>query len=141
VPSPGGNGCGPVGQLARIYRMLAAGGAIDGRRILRPQTVEALVARHRVGMLDATFRTKLDWGLGFIVNSAHYGDPAVPYGYGPHAGPRTWGHSGARSSTAFHDPDAGLTVALAVNGMPDDQTHRLRFERLATAIYQDLHLA
>lgn len=141
VPSPGGNGCGPIGQLARIYRMLAAGGAIDGRRILRPQTVEALVARHRVGMLDATFRTKLDWGLGFIVNSAHYGDPAIPYGYGPHAGPRTWGHSGARSSTAFHDPDAGLTVALAVNGMPDDETHRLRFERLTTAIYQDLALA
>lgn len=141
VPSPGGNGCGPIGQLARIYRMLAAGGAIDGRRILRPQTVEALVARHRVGMLDATFRTKLDWGLGFIVNSAHYGDPAIPYGYGPHAGPRTWGHSGARSSTAFHDPDAGLTVALAVNGMPDDETHRLRLERLTTAIYRDLALA
>jgi len=65
----------------------------------------------------------------------------VPYGYGPHAGPRTWGHSGARSSTAFHDPDAALTVAIAVNGMPDDESHRARFERLLTAIYQDLGLA
>jgi CubicO group peptidase (beta-lactamase class C family) len=141
VCSPGGNGCGPIGQLALVYRMLARRGELGGRRFLRPQTIEALVARHRVGMVDATFRTKLDWGLGFIVNSAHYGEAAVPYGYGPHAGPRTWGHSGARSSTAFHDPDAGLTVALAVNGMPDDETHRLRFERLLAATYVDLGLA
>jgi CubicO group peptidase (beta-lactamase class C family) len=140
VPSPGGNGCGPIAGLARVYRMLAAGGGLEGRRYLLPQTVEALTARHRVGMVDATFRTKLDWGLGFIVNSAHYADPAVPYGYGPYAGRRTWGHSGARSSTAFHDPDAGLTVALAVNGMPDDETHRQRFERLLAALYEDLAL-
>jgi CubicO group peptidase (beta-lactamase class C family) len=141
VCSPGGNGCGPLAALARVYAMLANGGALDGRRYLRPQTVEALVARHRVGRVDVTFRTKLDWGLGFIVNSAHYGDPAVPYGYGPHAGPRTWGHSGARSSTAFHDPEARLTVSLAVNGMPGDEVHRARFERLAGAIYEDLGLA
>jgi CubicO group peptidase (beta-lactamase class C family) len=138
VPSPGGNGCGPVSGLAGIYRMLAAGGELDGHRFLRPQTVEALVARHRVGLVDATFRTKLDWGLGFIINSSHYADPAMPYGYGPLAGLRTWGHSGARSSTAFHDPDFGLTVALAVNGMPDDETHRARFERLTRALYEDL---
>lgn len=140
VPSPGGNGCGPIAGLARLYRMLARGGELEGRRYLRAQTVEALVSRHRVGMVDATFRAKLDWGLGFIVNSAHYAEPAMPYGYGPHAGPRTYGHSGARSSTAFHDPEAHLTVALAVNGMPDDESHRLRFERLLAAIYEDLAL-
>lgn len=141
VPSPGGNGCGPVRELARLYSMLAGGGALDGRRLLRRETVEALAARHRVGMLDATFRTRLDWGLGVIVNSAHYGDPAVPYGYGPHAGPRTFGHSGARSSTAFCDPEAGLVVALAVNGMPSDEEHRARFERATAALYEDLGLA
>ncbi|MGE0639269.1 MAG: serine hydrolase domain-containing protein [Thermoanaerobaculia bacterium] len=140
VCSPGGNGCGPIGQFAKVYRMLAAHGELEGRRYLRPQTVEALTARHRVGMVDATFRTRLDWGLGFIVNSAHYGEENVPYGYGPHAGPRTWGHSGARSSTLFHDPDARLIFALAVNGMPDDEAHRRRFERLTTAVYADLGL-
>lgn len=140
VCSPGGNGFGPIRALAAVYRMLGRGGEANGVRFLRPQTVAALVARHRVGMVDATFRTKLDWGLGFIVNSAHYADPAMPYGYGPHAGPRTFGHSGARSSTAFHDPDAGLTVALAVNGMPDDDRHRERFERLTKALYEDLGL-
>jgi len=140
VPSPGGNGCGPVSELARLYRMLIAGGELDGRRLLRRETVEALAARHRVGMVDATFRARLDWGLGVIVNSAHYQEPQMPYGYGPLAGPRTFGHSGARSSTAFADPDAGLVAALAVNGMPSDDAHRQRFERLAEALYRDLEL-
>ena len=141
VPSPGGNGCGPLRELARLYLMLAAGGVFEGRRLLRRETVEALAARHRVGMVDATFRARLDWGLGVIVNSAHYGEPEMPYGYGPFAGPRTFGHSGARSSTAFADPEAGLVVALAVNGMPPDDVHRRRFERLTAAIYRDLGLA
>ncbi len=141
VPSPGGNGCGPVRELARLYLMFAAGGELGGRRLLCRETVEALTARHRVGMVDATFRARLDWGLGVIVNSAHYGEPAMPYGYGPYAGPRTFGHSGARSSTAFADPEAGLVVAMAVNGMPGDEAHRARFERLTAALYRDLGLA
>jgi CubicO group peptidase (beta-lactamase class C family) len=141
VCSPGANGIGPLRELAKLYEMLSAGGELDGRRFLRPQTVEALVARHRVGMVDQTFRARLDWGLGVIVDSAHYGEAGSPYGYGPHAGPRTYGHSGARSSTAFADPDAGLVVALAVNGLPDDTTHRERFHRLTAAIYEDLGLA
>jgi CubicO group peptidase (beta-lactamase class C family) len=139
--NPGANGCGPIRELARLYEALLGGGARAGRRILAPQTVEALVARHRVGLLDKTFQAKLDWGLGVIVDSKHYGDPKAPYGYGPHAGSRTYGHSGARSSVAFCDPDARVVVALAVNGLPDDETHRARFERLTAAIYEDLGLA
>lgn len=137
VCSPGATGLGPIGELARLYGGLLAGGA----PILRAQTVEAIVARHRVGLLDQTFRAKLDWGLGVILDSKHYGENRIPYGYGPHAGPRTFGHSGARSSTAFADPDAGLVVALAVNGLPDDDTHRERFHRLTGAIFEDLGLA
>jgi CubicO group peptidase (beta-lactamase class C family) len=141
VCSPGASGLGPLRELARVYRLLLAGGELDGRRYLTPQAVAALTARHRVGLVDQTFKTKLDWGLGVILDSKHYGETEVPYGYGPHAGPRTFGHSGARSSTAFADPDAALIVALAVNGLPDDDTHRKRFERVTAAIYEDLGLA
>ncbi len=140
-PSPGANGCGPARELARLYRCLIGGGELAGRRLLMPQTVEALTARHRVGMFDQTFKTRLDWGLGVIVNSAHYADPRMPYGYGPFAGPRTYGHSGARSSVAFADPDAGLVVALIVNGLPADEAHRWRFARILAALYEDLGLA
>ncbi len=139
-PSPGGNGRGPLHQLGRFYEALLAGGAGERGRILTPQTVEAMTARHRVGMLDRTFRHLLDWGLGFIVNSAHYGAERPPYGYGPHASLRTFGHSGYRSSSAYADPEHGLVVALAVNGTPSDELHAQRFERTTAAIYEDLKL-
>lgn len=138
--SPGTNGCGPLRQFVRFYEALRRGGELDGERVLTRQTVEALAARHRVGLFDHTFRAQLDWGLGLIANSAWHGAPEVPYGYGPHASARAFGHSGAQSSIAFCDPEPGLAVALAVNGMPSEATHRLRFHRLLGALYEDLGL-
>jgi CubicO group peptidase (beta-lactamase class C family) len=141
---PGGNGYGPISQLGRFYEMLLARGrapgAAGGRAILSPQAVEATTARHRAGMLDHTFQHVLDWGLGFIVNSRQYG-AAVPYGYGDHASPRTFGHSGYRSSTGFADPEQGLAVALAFNGTPSDEAHERRIRSVLDALYLDLGLA
>jgi len=141
-PSPGGNGRGPIRELGLFYETLLAGGVspATGRRILTPQSVEALTARHRVGLYDHTFRHVMDWGLGFIVNSAIYDQPDLPYAYGPHAGRRTYGHSGYRSSTAFADPDHHLVVAIATNGTPADTEHLRRMEALCAAIYEDLGL-
>jgi CubicO group peptidase (beta-lactamase class C family) len=135
-PNPGSSACGPIRELGRFYETLLAGGG----PILRPQTVEALTARHRTGLLDQTFRHVMDWGLGFIPNPAIYGDATVPYAYGRHASRRAVGHSGRRSSTAFADPEHALVVALAVNGMPSDEVHRQRFQALAEAVYEDLGL-
>jgi CubicO group peptidase (beta-lactamase class C family) len=139
--SPAGGGWGPMRDLGRFYAALAGGGALGGARILRPQTVEALFARHRTGLLDHTFGMVMDWGLGFIPNPAAYGDPTVPYAYGRHASRRACGHSGDRSSTAFADPAHGLAVALAVNGLPAEEAHQRRFRRLTAAVYEDLGLA
>jgi CubicO group peptidase (beta-lactamase class C family) len=142
---PGGNGYGPISQLGRFYEMLLArgraGGGAAGRRLLSPQAVEAASARHRAGMLDHTFQHVLDWGLGFIVNSRQYGAATVPYGYGNHASPRTFGHSGYRSSTAFADPEQGLAVALAFNGTPSQDAHERRLRAVLDALYEDLGLA
>jgi len=140
-PSPGANACGPIRELGRFYEMLLAGGSLDGARILSAQTVEALTTRHRVGLLDRTFKRHIDWGLGFILDSKHYREEAVPYGYGPHASSRTFGHSGNRSSTGFVDPEHQLVVAIAVNGMPSSATHFERFDTVTAAIYEDLGLA
>lgn len=141
-PSPGGNGRGPIRELGLFYESLLAGGVSPktGTRILTPQTVEALTARHRVGLYDHTFRHVMDWGLGFIVNSALYDQPSLPYAYGPHASRRTYGHSGYRSSTAFADPEHRLVVALATNGTPADEAHLERMAGLCAAIYEDLGL-
>lgn len=139
-PSPGGNGRGPVRELGRFYEALLAGGARRGRRVLSPQTVEALTARHRVGMFDHTFQHLLDWGLGFIPDSKHYGPDTVPYAYGRLCSRRTFGHSGYRSSTGFADPVHGLAVAVAFNGTPDAAPHRERMQATLEAIYLDLGL-
>lgn len=138
--SPGGNGWGPINQLARFYETLLAGGQAGGKRILGPQTVEAIIARHRVGLPDRTFRAKLDWGLGFVLDSLHYGETEIPYAYGRHSSSRTFGHSGYRSSTAFADPVHGLVAAVAVNGTAEEESHRQRFDQIVTAIYEDLGL-
>ncbi len=137
-PSPGGNGYGPLRELGRFYEMLLARGTLNGRRVLLPQTVEAVTAVHRAGMMDATFKHMLDWGLGFIINSARYGAETVPYGYGHHASPRTFGHSGYRSSVTFGDPERGLAVALVFNGTPSNERHELRVRSVLDAAYEDL---
>ena len=138
--NPGGNGYGPVRDLGRFYEMLLGRGSLDGKRVLSPQSVEALTARHRVGMTDSTFKHVLDWGLGFIPNSAQYGPETVPYAYGHHASRRAFGHSGYRSSVAFADPEAGLAVALAFNGTPSNERHEQRIRSVLDALYQDLGL-
>jgi CubicO group peptidase (beta-lactamase class C family) len=121
--------------------MLLGRGSRQGQRVLLPQTVEAFTSPHRVGMLDATFKHVLDWGLGFIVNSIQYGAETVPYGYGHHASSRTFGHSGYRSSTGFADPERGLAVALAFNGTPAGDAHERRIRSVLDALYGDLGLA
>jgi CubicO group peptidase (beta-lactamase class C family) len=130
---PGASARGPARELARFYEMLLA----RGRPLLTPQTVEALTARHRTGMYDITFKHIIDWGLGFIVNSAQYGE-SVPYGFGAHASPRAFGHGGNQSSMALVDPEYGLVVVVIFNGMPGEEAHQKRMRATLEAVYTDL---
>ena len=138
---PGGSGRGPVRQLLRFYEMLLNGGSLDGVQIITPQTVEALTARHRIGMFDETFKHNMDWGLGFIPNNRWHGPDTVRYGYGPHAHYRTFGHGGHQSSVAFADPHHGLAVALTFNGTPGEAKHDRRLRETLGTIYEELGLA
>lgn len=137
---PGGSGRGPVRELGRFYEMLRAHGRWGDARIVSSPTVAALTARHRTAMVDQTFQHVMDWGLGFILDSKMYGTDAPPYGYGPHASSRTFGHSGYQSSCAFCDPEHGLVVAWAANGTPGEPRHQARLNALNAAIYEDLGL-
>ena len=137
---PSGSGRGPVRELGWFYEMLLAGGCRGGRRVVSPQTVAALTARHRVGMVAHRFQQRIDWGLGFLIDSKHYAQPALSYGYGVHASPRTFGHSGFQSSCAFADPEYGLVVAWICNGAPGEDRHQPRQSAINAAIYEDLEL-
>ena len=115
-------------------------GALHHSRILLPQTIEALVARHRTGKKDKTFNHIMDWGLGFGVNSSIYGPESAPYGFGPYASPRAYGHGGSQSSASFADPEHGLTAVVICNGMPGEAAHQKRIRAILAATYEDLGL-
>ncbi|HEX2849209.1 MAG TPA: serine hydrolase domain-containing protein [Acidimicrobiales bacterium] len=137
---PAGSGVGPMRDLVRLMEALRGGGELEGQRVLAPQTVEAMAARHRAGMRDETFGMVIDWGLGVMVNSFAYRGRPTSYGYGKRAGRRAFGHGGSQSSLAFVDPDAGLAVALCCNGMPGEAGNHRRTQPVITALYDDLGL-
>ncbi len=143
-PRPGSNARGPIRELGAFYQMLldAVTGrpASAGRANLSPQTIEAITARHRVGLIDQTFRLPIDWGLGFICNTPGEAMQSFAYGFGPHASQRAFGHGGNQSSLGMTDPEHGLVVAVVFNGMPGEAAHAERMRSLMKAIYEDLAL-
>lgn len=128
--SPGGNFRGPIRELGRFHERLPT--------LLQPTTFETMVARHREGFEDETFRHRLDFGLGVIVDSNRYGADTVPYGFGPHGSDRTYGHGGVQSSIGFRDPARDLVVAWVTNGQIGEPRHQRRNRAINTAIYEDL---
>ncbi|MEO1236220.1 MAG: serine hydrolase domain-containing protein [Planctomycetota bacterium] len=150
---PGGNVYGPASDLARFYRGLLNGGELDGKRLLSPEAVADLTARHRRDTEDRTFRAVMDWGLGFMVNNRRHDaanaelrgissqtDPATPYGFGPAAGDSAYGHCGNQTSAGFADPEHGLVVVMVFNGMPGEKRHQRRMHETLGAVYDDLGL-
>ncbi len=140
MSSPGSNTRGPIRELGRFYEMLLNEGDTLRCRILTPQTVAAMTARHRVGDYDLTLAHVVDFGLGVIIDSNRYGIETVPYGYGKHCSPRTFGHGGSQSSQGWCDPESGLIVASFFNGRPGEGQHGRRSRKLNEAICVDLGL-
>ena len=54
--------------------MLLAG----GEGILKPETIRRFTLPQGKDTFDQTFQHKMDWGLGFIVDSNHLGRETVP---------------------------------------------------------------
>ena len=138
--SPSGGGVGPMADLVKVFEALLGGGRRAGERILGPETVEALVRRHRIGLVDETFGMVIDWGLGLMVNSWSYRSAPASYGYGDHASADAYGHGGQQSSLAFADPLHGLAVALCCNGRPGEPVNHRRTQPVITALYEELGL-
>jgi len=136
VCRPGGSAHGPIHDLGRFYEAMLAGGA----GILRPQTIEAISARHLTGMRDETFGYPLDRGLGVVVDSKRY--CRASSWFGNRCSPRTWGHAGYFSSVGFLDPEHKVVVALVFNGMIESQEGRHDTRMLSTldAVYEDLSI-
>jgi CubicO group peptidase (beta-lactamase class C family) len=137
VCRPGGSARGPIHDLGKFYEAMLAGGG----NLVRPQTVEAISARHLVGMRDHTFGYPLDRGLGVVVDSKQYCRAAT--WFGNRCSTRTWGHAGYVSSVGFVDPQNKIVLALVFNGMLESQDNRHDARMISTldAVYEDLGLA
>jgi CubicO group peptidase (beta-lactamase class C family) len=113
---PGANGHFSARALARLYGALAAGGEIDGVRLVGADAL-AVATRIRARATDRVLGIPLRYGLGFQLG----GTMPVAGGGEVHGamGPResTFGHGGAGGSTAFADPVTGLGVAVTINKM------------------------
>jgi CubicO group peptidase (beta-lactamase class C family) len=106
----GANGIGTARSLARLYGCLAAGGEIDGVRLLGPATIDlgrGCVARGS----DARFGWPLAYGAGFALQTEEMA-----------MGPResAFGHTGAGGSVHGAWPDARVGFSYVMNRLGDD---------------------
>jgi CubicO group peptidase (beta-lactamase class C family) len=139
IERPGGNAYGPMRELVHLYEILLGGGEREGVRILRRETVDLVLARHTHGLEDRTFRGVYDRGLGVVLDSRSHGRGFA--WFGTRASERAFGHQGFFSSVSFGDPEHGLAVALAWNGVRQDALHEGRVVETVDALYDDLALA
>ena len=107
---------------------LACGGELDGRRLLRPQTVEALT-RERIFGQDLVLPFQISWAAGLMRNR-----PNMIYG----PGPASFGHSGWGGSCTFADPQRGLSGAYVMNRQSPELIGDPRAVRLITTAYANL---
>lgn len=138
---PGSGFRGPIAALGHFYEMLLNEGRWAERPILDPRSVSQMTRRQRHGLFDETFKHPLDWGLGVIINDPHGNGEAMPYGFGRHASPETFGHGGLQSSSSLADPRHRLVAAVIFNGQPGEANHQARIRAVASALYEDLGLA
>lgn len=127
VEIPSANGHGTALAVARLYEVYAAGGVINGARVLSQEGFDALTRRIWKGD-DLVLPFNIDWRAGVIGNSNRI--------YGPNA--EAFGHSGNGGSVGFGDPVAGVSAAYVMN----KQSHYImgdpRSLKLIDALYSCL---
>jgi CubicO group peptidase (beta-lactamase class C family) len=123
-PIGGGGLASTADDYARFLRMLLNGGALDGARILSPETV-ALMGQNQIGALGVpALKTAMPersddfsfvadgrdkWGLGFLITADH-----VPGKRS--AGSLSWG--GINNTYFWLDPTRGIAGVILMQFLP-----------------------
>lgn len=113
---PSANGHFNARALARMYAVLANGGELDGVRLLSKERIgemQRIIERRPDRVLFGPIRK----GVGFMMGGEmpNLAGQMVVGVFGPRE--TAFGHSGAGGSTAFCDPEAGLSIAVTINQM------------------------
>lgn len=102
---PSANGFGTAKGLARIFNALANGGAANGIRIIKEDTLKEAYRLQCEGE-DIMLNKPMRWGLGFQLTHPNRM-------LGPN--PNSFGHFGNGGSLAFADPDATIGFGYTLN--------------------------
>jgi len=121
-----GSGHGNARGVARIYGALGAGGSLDNVKLMRVETIEAMIQEQH-NQVEALQERPYHQALGVLLNT-----PEAVY-MGPNL--RSFGHHGIGGSIGFCDPDAGIGFSYACNKMHAVGTNGPRAARLIDALY------
>jgi CubicO group peptidase (beta-lactamase class C family) len=128
---PAASGVSTARDMARFYAALAAGGAHDGARILRPETLARMLQVEVDGEIDRTFEVSVRRGLGFELGGL--ADPKRQWP-GATSTVRTFWHGGFGSSICWGDADSGLAMTFLSNGVRRDQAGAIARRDLSDAV-------
>jgi CubicO group peptidase (beta-lactamase class C family) len=124
---PAANGQASAMGLARVYAMLVSDGALDGAKILSPQTIAKMIApATKDGRKDMFLGFVDSWGMGVAINT-----PGI---YGPN--PRAFGHTGWGGSFGCADPDAKVAIGYVCNQMGPELVGDPRTAGLCKAVLE-----
>lgn len=126
---PAANGITDARSLARMYAMLAAGGELDGVRIVSPQSIAAH-AREQYRGPDVLLHAEKRYALGYMRPCP----PAEEFGPNDEA----FGHPGMGGSLGFADPAARVGFGYVMNQMMPGIQVDPRARALADALYASL---
>ena len=100
--------------LARIYQTLLRGGALDGARVLQPETIQAATQPTSDGELDRFLKLPIRWSQGFQLGGERPGSARVGGGYAPMgalASRQAFGHNGSYVCLGWADPQRQVAMA------------------------------
>jgi CubicO group peptidase (beta-lactamase class C family) len=124
---PAANGHATAMGLARVYGAIADGGALEGVRLLSPETI-ARMTQVQTTRPDLMLGFAPNWAMGFATNGIGV--------YGPN--PRAFGHSGWGGSFGCADVEAKVGIGYTMNRMGADLVGDPRSKVLCDAIFSRL---
>lgn len=106
VPLANGGLFSTAGDYVRFCRMLLNGGSLEGKTILKPESVERFSQVHS-GQLKTGFTPGNAWGIGCCI-------VRQPQGVTEELSPGSYGHGGAHGTQAWIDPTRDRIYVLMV---------------------------
>lgn len=121
------NGQGTATAIARVYGALAGDGTIDGRRLVKPETIRTMTAA-RIEGVDEVLGMPGRWAAGYLLNGGGL--------FGPND--ESFGHSGWGGSFGMADPATGLAISYVMNQMGAELAGDARANAIIAASYASL---